>query len=236
MEKRISSISNHYIVCGYGRVGKVVCEELNRQGTSFIVIERASVMIEEIKAMSYLYIQGDCTDDETLLKAEIDRAKGLISTIADEADAVYIVLTARQHNSTLFITARADSTIVEQKLKRAGADRVISPQATAGTRMVMAALRPNVVDFMALASMNDKSGLRIEEMRVPDGCRLIGQSFKEIEVRAKYGLNVIGVRKSGGQMMYNPTADYIVSDGDTLIMVGGGDQLSRIDELFGQSI
>ena len=233
MDRKLSSISNHYIVCGFGRVGRVVCDEFSRHDVPFVVIERDNELIDSIKAREYLFIEGDCTIDQTLLAAGLARAKGLINAIPDVAEAVYTTLSARQHNPVLFIMARADSPNAEQMLMRAGADRVISPQVAAGTRMAMAALRPNVVDFMTVATSGEKEGLRIEEVRVPVGSRLVGQSFKVIDVRAKYGLNIIGVRRGDGQTIYNPTADYIITNDDTLIMVGDKIQLSRIDELFG---
>jgi voltage-gated potassium channel len=231
MDKKLAAISSHFIVCGYGRVGRVVCEEFARHRQPFVLIERNHQIIEDVKSRDFLYVHGDCTDDQVLISAGIQRAKGLINAIADEADAVYITLSARQHNSGLFIMARADSIPAEQKLKRAGADRVISPQVAAGTRMALAAMRPNVVDFMAIAVSDEKDGLRIEEVVVSSGSSLIGKSFKEIDIRAKYGLNVIGIKRADGQIVYNPTADHIIETGETLIMVGGGGQLSRIDEL-----
>jgi voltage-gated potassium channel len=212
-------------------VGRVVCEEFTRHNQPFVLIERSQDLIEEIKSRDYLYVHGDCTDDHTLIMAGIVRAKGLINAVADVADAVYITLSARQQNPGLFIMARADSVPAEQKLKRAGANRVISPQVAAGARMALSAMRPNVVDFMSIAASDDREGLRIEEVVVSTGSPLIGKTFKEIDIRAKFGLNVIGVKSPDGHIVYNPTADHIVQSGDTLIMVGGGGQLSKIDQL-----
>jgi voltage-gated potassium channel len=231
MDKKLASLRDHYIVCGYGRVGRVVCDELARYNTKFVVIERNAELIEELMGRRYVYYQGDCTDDQSLISAGIDRARGLINAVADEADAVYITLTCRQHNPGLFIVARADSQPAVQKLKRAGADRVISPHDSAGTRMVMGALRPNVVDFMTIAPMAGDEGMRIEEVVASEGSLLIGKSFKELDIRAKYGLNIIGVKKTNGRMIYNPPANQVVYAGDTLIVVGGAEQLSRIDKL-----
>ena len=231
MDKKLSSIFKHYIVCGFGRVGRVVCEELERHNSPFVVIERNPVEIEEISRKRYLYYQGDCTDDQVLLVAGIERAKGLINAVANEADAVYITLSARSHNPNLFIMARGDSPSALQKLKRAGANRVISPYVAAGSRMALAAIRPNVVDFMTITPMGGEAGLRIEEVVVSQGSRLVGKSFKELDVRARYGLNVIGIKKTDDRMIYNPSADQVVAAGDTLIMVGGGQELSQIDEL-----
>jgi voltage-gated potassium channel len=233
MDKQVAALSNHYIICGYGRVGRVVSEEFARQKVRFVVVERNAEMIEEIRVKGYLYVLGDCTQDQTLFTAGIDRAKGLINAVPDEADAVYTTLSARQHNPLLFIMARSDSPGADQMLKRAGADRIISPQASAGIRMAMAALRPNVVDFITLASTGDETtGVRVEEVEVSAGSLLPGKTLKEIDIRAKYGLSVIGIKKSDGKLQFNPPADYHIQAGDTLIMVGDVEQLARIGELF----
>ncbi|MEE9553155.1 MAG: NAD-binding protein [candidate division Zixibacteria bacterium] len=231
MDKKLASLKDHFIVCGYGRVGGVVCDELARYKARFVVIEKNPEMVEELIEKGYIYYQGDCTDDQSLFSAGIDRAHALINAVADEADAVYITLSCRQQNPDLFIVARADSPSAVQKLKRAGADKVISPHVSAGSRMVMGALRPNVVDFMTIAPLEGTEGLRIEEVVVSEGSPLIGKSFKELDVRARYGLNVIGIKKHDGKMIYNPSAEQIIDADDTLIMVGGGEQLSQIDEL-----
>jgi len=234
MDKKLASLSDHFIVCGYGRVGMVVCDELHRNKIRFAVIERNSELIEKIIEKKYVYREGDCTSDDSLLAAGIKQAKGLINAVADEADAVYITLSARSHNPDIFIMARADSIGAEQKLKRAGADRVISPHVSAGSRMAMSAIRPNVVDFMSIEK-GDGLGIRIEEVKVSERSRLVGKSLKEMEVRSKYGLNIIGMEKTDGSMIYNPSADQIIDGNDTLFMVGNIDQLSKIDELLAPS-
>lgn len=234
MDKKLASLSDHYIVCGYGRVGMIVCDELHRHKVRFAVIERNPELIEELIAKKYAYHEGDCTSDDSLLAAGIKKARGLINAVADEADAVYITLSARSHNPDIFIMARADSTAAEQKLKRAGADRVISPHVSAGSRMAMSAVRPNVVDFMSI-EQGDGLGIRIEEVEVSESSRLVGKSLKEMEVRARYGLNIIGMKKTDGRMIYNPSADQIINGSDTLFMVGDIDQLSKIDELLAPS-
>ena len=231
MDKKLSSLSNHYIVCGFGRVGKVVCEEFEQNNIPFAVIERNSELIDKIIKKGYIYYPGDCTSDESLLASGINKAKGLINAVADEADAVYITLSARSQNPDLFIMARADSPSAEQKLKRAGADRVISPHISAGFRMAMAATRPNVVDFMSIKPNGDGEGLRIDEVVVAKSSKLVGQTFKGMDVRARYGINVIGVKKTDGKMLYNPSPDHVIESEDTLFLVGGSDQLAKIDDL-----
>jgi voltage-gated potassium channel len=232
MDKQLAAISGHYIVCGYGRVGRVVCDEFSRHKVPFVLIEKNEDAMNEIRARNYIFIQGDCTDDGVLISAGIKRARGFMNTIPDNADAVYAILTARQHNPELFIMARADSASAEKMLVRAGADRVISPHAAAGTRMALAALRPNLVDFISLAAVGETEGIRVEELRVPEGSGVDGKTFKETDIRARYGLNVIGVKKPDGKLMFNPAADYAITAGDTLIIVGSSDQLSKIDQLL----
>jgi voltage-gated potassium channel len=233
MDKQLATVSDHYIVCGYGRVGRVICEEFARHKAPFVLIERNQEAVEDARTKGYLFISGDCTQDQVLLSAGIKRAKGLINAVPDEADAVYTTLSARQHNPGLFIMARADSVSSEQMLKRAGADRVISPQASAGVRMATAALRPNVIDYITLAAAGDEQGgVRMEEIIVSEGSKLSGKSLKEIDIRARYGLNVIGIRKPDGKLIFNPSPDYSVATDDTLIMVGDIDQLARVSELF----
>jgi voltage-gated potassium channel len=234
MDKKLASLSDHFIVCGYGRVGMIVCDELHRNKVRFAVIERNPALVEEIIAKSYIYHEGDCTSDDSLMTAGVKKARGLINAVADEADAVYITLTARSLNPDLFIMARADSAGAEQKLKRAGADRVISPHVSAGSRMAMSAIRPNVVDFMSI-ERGDGLGIRIEEVEVSDGSRLVGKSLKEMEVRARYGLNIIGMKKTDGRIIYNPSAEQIIDGNDTLFMVGDINQLAKIDELLAPS-
>jgi len=231
MDKKLASLSNHYIVCGFGRVGKVVCEEFDRSKVPFAVIERNSDLVDNIISQGFVYHQGDCTSDEALIASGIKKAKGFINAVSDEADAVYITLSARSLNPDLFIMARADSASAEQKLKRAGADRVISPHISAGFRMAMAATRPNVVDFMSIKPSSDGDGLRIDEVVVAKGSKLVGQSFKGMDLRARYGINVIGLKKTDGVMLYNPSPDHIIESEDTLFLVGDAGQLVKIDDL-----
>jgi voltage-gated potassium channel len=231
MDKQLATVSGHYILCGFGRVGRVVSDEFARHKMPFVIIERHSEAIEDARIKGYFHVQGDCTQDDILIAAGIKRAKGLINTVPDVAESVYTTLTARQQNPDLFIMTRADSPNGEQMLMRAGANRVISPQVAAGTRMAMAALRPNVVDFISLAAFGEKDGVRVEEIIVSPGSKLVEKSFKEIDIRAKYGLNVIGIRKPGGKLILNPDADYKIESEDTLIMAGSDEQLSGLDEL-----
>jgi voltage-gated potassium channel len=229
MEKQLKKLKNHYIVCGFGRVGQTVCEELKNNNVPFVIIERTAELSEEMEKAGYIYIQGNCVEDKNLIAAGIDRAKALINTIADEADAVFVTLSSKQLNPNLFIMARADSQSAQNKLKRAGASRVMSPHVYAGIHMAQTTLRPNVVDFMHLAADGGTDGLKIEEVAVKKESRLVGRSLKDSGIRSELGITVIGTRKQGKEMFYNPPADMVIDEGDTLILVGTSSQLERLE-------
>ena len=230
MIQQIKQLKDHYIVCGYGRVGGTVCTELKKGNMPFVVIERQPELIKEMDAAGFVYVEGSCSDDENLKLAGIERAKALINTIAEEADAVYVTLSARQLNPHLFIMARADSEGVRNKLLRAGATRVLSPHIYAGKHMAQTTMRPTVVDFMNLAAEGASEGLVIEEVAVKKGSRLAGRSLKESGIRSELGITVIGARKQGQKMAYNPPPDFGIDEGDNLILIGSPLQLEKLEE------
>jgi voltage-gated potassium channel len=232
MEKQLKKLKDHYIVCGFGRVGQTVCIELKNNKAPFVVIEQAATSIAELEKADYIFIHGSCADDDNLIAAGIERAKALINTIADEADAVYVTLSAKQLNQNLFIMARADSVSAETKLKRAGASRVLSPHVYAGIHMAQTTLRPNVVDFMSLASDGTSDSMKIEEIAVKRDSRLVGRSLKDSGIRSELGITVIGTRKQGKNIMYNPSPGSVIDEGDTLILVGTGSQLEKLEQYY----
>lgn len=229
MEKSIRKLKDHFIVCGFGRVGKAVCEELSRNKVAFAVIEIDPELVHDMEKAGCVFISGNSHDDETLLAAGIERAKGLINTVANEADAVYVTISARQLNPDAFIMARADSNNAKTKLLRAGASRVISPHVTAGIRMAQATLKPAVVDFMSLASDGSSEGMKIEEIVVKEGSNLAKKTLKESGIRFELGITVIGARKKGMEIYYNPPPDYYIDEGDTLILVGAPSQMEKLE-------
>ena len=231
MEKQIKKLKDHYIVCGFGRVGGAVCGELIRNNITFVVIERSPKAVELLEKNSFIFVKGDCANDENLKAAGIDRAKGLINTVADEADAVYITLSARTINPNLFIMARADSQSVHNKLLRAGATRVISPHIAAGVRMAQATLKPAVVDFMSLAANGASEGIKIEELVIKDNSKLAGTTLKDSGIRSELGITVIGVQKKGHDIYYSPPPDFHIDEGDTLIIVGASSQMDKLETL-----
>lgn len=177
--------------------------------------------------MDILLSRGEATDDDLLRSAGIERAKTLISTLPEEAQNVYLTLTARELNPKLNIIARADFDDGEKKLMRAGADHVVSPHVLGGTRMAMASLRPNVVDFMQMTALGD-SGLSIEELKLPKGGRLTGKTLIDSKLKSDYGVTLIGIKKEGKSMEIAPGTDTILDDHDILVLMGRTDDLERL--------
>jgi voltage-gated potassium channel len=233
MKKNIQKMTNHYIVCGFGRVGRTVCEELAKNRVDFVAIEKDPLLLEEMEKADFTFISGNCDDDDILRAAGIERADGLINTLANEADAVYVTLSARQLNPRLFIMARADNPNVEGKLLKAGATRVISPHISAGQRMAQTTIKPNVVDFMTLASGGASGGLKIVEIILKDNSALVGSNLKDSGIRSQYGVTVIGARKKKGEMIYNPPPEFQIEGGDTLILMGTFAQLEKLEQNAG---
>ncbi|MCD6250427.1 MAG: potassium channel protein [candidate division Zixibacteria bacterium] len=231
MENRLKKMSGHYIIAGFGRVGRQVAKEFQAKGVPCVVIEQSETSADQIMAQGVVTMQGDATDDEVLLSAGIERAHTLISTLPEEAQNVYLTLTARYMNPKLKIIARADFEDGEKKLTRAGADHVIIPHVLGGIRMAKAALQPHVVDFMQMASMGDE-GLLVEELLVPDDSSLVGKSLVDSKLKQTYGITIIGVKQPGARMNINPKAETILNGQDVIVMIGGEDDLER----FGRDI
>ena len=227
MESKIKKLKNHHIIAGFGRVGRQVAEEYVARNVPFIVIEKNQNSLDHLNTTDYNYIAGEATEDESLISAKIEQAKVLVSTLPSEADNVYISLTARHMNPELHIIARADNPGGERKLKRAGADSVVSPHILGGMRMAMSSLRPNVVDFMQMTSLGEE-GLGVEEISVPVGCRFGGKSLMESGIKAEYGVTVIGIKKPNEKLQINPPPNATMLENDVLVLVGSSAELERL--------
>jgi len=227
MQSKIKKLTNHFILAGYGRVGREVVQLFKHRKVPFIVIDAKSETIEQLDSENCLYVQGQATEDEVLITAGIEKARALISTLPDEADNVYLALTARHINPGMSIICRIDHPESEKKLRRAGADYVVSPHALGGARMAMASLRPNVVDFMQMTSMGE-SGLGIEEVTVPAGSRIAGKTLVESGIKAQFGVTVIGIKKPDRQIVINPPTHAVIEAGDVMLLVGSTQQLEEL--------
>jgi len=232
VEKAISEMKNHYIVCGYGRIGSLICKEFAAKPIPFVVVETNPAVQERLEEDSMIYLRGNATEDETLLKAGIKRAKGLVSVVTSDTENVYITLTARGLNPHLYILARSGEPGTDIKLKRAGANKVISPYQIGGTRMAQAILRPNVVDFIEIATGRQHLDLQMEEIFIPDHCTFIGQNLKDAGLRRDTGVIIVGIKKAHGQMVFNPGGTSELDARDTLIVLGQQSEIVKLENML----
>jgi voltage-gated potassium channel len=233
LEKKIAGLKNHYIVCGYGRIGSYICKELAERPLPFVVVERDPNLTQRIEEGGYLYVNGDATDDDILRQAGIESAKCLVASVASDADNLYITFTARQINSNLYILSRATDDAAEKKLIKAGANKVVSPYMIGAHRMAMALLRPNVVDFMEIAMHRRSLELQLEEIRVHAVDQLSSTILRESGIRSDLDLIVVAIKKQSGKMIYNPSSETQIEAGDTLITLGERRNLDKLEKLVG---
>lgn len=229
MESRLKKLRDHFIIAGFGRVGRYVAEEFAQKKVPFVIVETDEASIERIIALGHSFVRGDATDEDVLTSAGIERAQTLISTLPQEAQNVYLTLTARYMNPKLNIIARADFEEGERKLLRAGASSVVIPHVLGGIRMAKAALQPNVVDFMEVTAMGE-TGLFVEEQVIPEGSPLVNQSLVESGLKKNYGVTIIGIKQHGQKMKVNPGPDTLLTAGDVLVLLGHTDHLERLSQ------
>ena len=229
LEKQINRLKNHYIVCGYGRIGRVLCRYLVQKYLDVVVIEKNLDRIPIIDEDGVLYIIGDATEEATMIRAGIDRAKGLLTVLATDAANVFLVLTARQHNPDVFIVARAEMNATKNTLLAAGADKVISPYDLGARRMAHAILRPTVIHFLELAFADDQTDIQLEEFTVGSKSTLAGVKLMDSNIRQDLNLIIISIKKSDGSMIFNPAADYLITQGDIVIAVGENRNLMKLE-------
>ena len=231
MERVIRGVKGHYIICGYGRMGQVIAAEFRIRKVPFVVVENNPEQLPRLVAEKVLFVEGDATDEKSLLAAGVERAKGLISVAPTDADNTFIVLTAKGINPNLFVVARSITIEDEPKLRRAGADRVMSPYILGGKRMAWSVLRPTVVDFLESAAYTEHLQLEIGEVAVAAGSEFAGRMIRESRIREKSGATVIAVKSRDGVLTSSPSPDVEIREGDVLIAVGTLHQLEILQSL-----
>ncbi len=231
LENRISKLTGHYIICGFGRIGHLISHEFRSKPTPFIVVEKDPQLIERLEREDILYVVGDATDDETLQAAGIDSAKGLITAVTSDTDNVYITLTARGLNPNLFILARAGEVGSEKKLMRAGASKVISPYTIGANRMAQAILRPSVVDFIEIATASENLALQIEEITIAANSELAGKNLIDSGIRQSMGIIIVCIKKPDGHMLFNPSPATIIDPGAVLITLGERPAIIQLEKI-----
>ncbi|MEN8687678.1 MAG: potassium channel protein [Desulfuromonadales bacterium] len=233
LESRIGKLRDHYIICGYGRIGHLICREFHSRPTPFVIVEQNPSYIERLEREGYLFVEGDATDDETLQAAGIEHAKGLITAVTSDTDNVYITLTARGLNPKLFILARAGEEGAEKKLMRAGASKVISPYTIGASRMAQAILRPSVVDFIELATASEHLALQIEEISVATHSVLAGKTLVDSGIRQSMGIIIVGIKEADGKMTFNPPPTKKIEPNSVLIILGERPAISQLEKIAG---
>ncbi|MCF7796381.1 MAG: potassium channel protein [Lentisphaeria bacterium] len=231
MQNQINRLSDHYIVCGFGRMGSAVSQEFAAEAKPFVVIEQNTEKLERIRKFKYLLVEGDATKDDVLHQAGIKRAKGLIAVLANDADNLFLTLTARSISTNLYILARSIETASTNKLIRVGANKVVNPYETAGHKIARLAIKPGVVEFLEIATNQAKVDLTMETIPVQSGSDAEGNSLSGLNLRKNYNLIVAAITTPGRPTRFNPDPDEKLGAGDILLTIGNMKNLKRFEEL-----
>ena len=228
-QRMLETVKDHFIICGYGRIGSIVARQFRRQDVPFVVVERNPERLQAALEDGALAVEADASDEAVLSRVGIDRARGLIAAVGTDAENVYAVLSARVMRPDLFIIGRAETEDASIKLKRAGADRVLAPYQIGAVQMAQTALRPAVVDFVELATSADNLELAMEEIAIAAASALAGQSILEANLRQIYGVIVVGIQREDRRMDFNPDPEARMHAGDKLVVLGRPESLRRLE-------
>jgi voltage-gated potassium channel len=234
LDKKIDRMNNHYIVCGYGRIGKILCKMLARKPVDLVVIEKDLELIPVMDNDKMVYVSGDAGDEITLLRAGIKRAKGLIAVLATDTDNVFLVLTARQLNPDIYIMARASQDKSKSKLLAAGANRVESPYDMGAASMAQRIIRPTVTNFLDLAFAHKRKDIQMEEIPINHSSSLANVMLKDSGIRQRFNLIIIAIKKQDDSMLFNPSFETVIEAGDTVIAVGQEENLQKLEKILNQ--
>jgi voltage-gated potassium channel len=232
LTKELKKIKNHYIVCGYGRIGSIIARELNANQIPVVIIDGDAQLEERMVEIGVPYIIADATNEDILMEAGIERAKGLVTVVHSDADNLFITMTARGLKPDLFILSRTDTEASERKLLRAGANRVVRPYLIGGLRMVHTIIRPAVIDFIDFTMQDKNIELKMEELRVDERSRLNGVSLLDSGIRQEMNVIIVAIRNRKGEMTFNPASDARISAGETLIALGPKLDLKQLEKIL----
>lgn len=227
--RMLESVTDHFIICGYGRIGSIIAAQLQRQGVPFVIIERDPDRLQEAIEAGALAVEADASREDVLKKVGIDRARGLIAAVGTDAENVYTVLSARVLRPDLYIVGRAETDDATVKLKRAGADRVVSPYQIGAVQIAQTALRPAVVDFVELATSSTNLELAMEEIAIAPTSPLANASILHANLRQRFGVIVVGIQRQDLKMEFNPEPDTAIRPGDKLVVLGRPESLKRLE-------
>ena len=230
-KRMIDKLKDHYIICGYGRVGRGAAAELRHAGAPFVVVDCEPARVERAMSDGMLALAADATRDDTLHQVGIERARGLVAALATDADNLFVLLSAKGLNPKLYVAARAAEEGAEEKMRRAGADAVFAPYSITGHRLAQSLLRPHVVQFLDFTTKDIAMDIAIEQVRVSAGSEVAAKTIREMQLRRNMGVIVMAIRRRDGNMLFNPPADTAVEAGDYLIVMGKQQDLSALEEL-----
>jgi voltage-gated potassium channel len=225
----LETLHDHFVLCGYGRIGRIVAQQLRRRSVPFVVVDRDAARLEQASSDGVLALEGDSSDEQVLSRAGIAAARGLIAVVGTDAENVYTVLSARVLRPDLFIVGRAATDDAGAKLKRAGANRVVSPYEIGGMQIAQTALRPAVVDFVELATSADSLDLAMEQITIGERSPLANKSILDANLRQRFGVIVVGIQRSDLRMAFNPEPDTMIGGGDRLVVLGRPESLRRLE-------
>jgi voltage-gated potassium channel len=227
--RMLDAIKDHFIICGYGRIGSMIADQFRKHSVPCVVVERDPDRLQTAIESGLLAVEADASREEVLKRVGIARARGFIAAVGTDAENVYAVLSARVLRPDLFIVGRAESEDATVKLKRAGADRVISPYQIGAVQMAQTALRPAVVDFVELATSADNLELAMEEIMILPGSHLADRSILEANLRQRFGVIVVGIQREARRMEFNPEPEVAMHGGDKLVVLGHPGSLKRLE-------
>ena len=232
-KKMIDSLKDHFIVCGFGRVGRAAAHELQRTNVPFVVMDRNRERVDRAMRAGMLAVLADSTSDEMLKEAGVERARGLIAALATDADNLFLILSAKALNPQLKVASRVAEEGSETKMRRAGADAVFMPYSMTGFRLAQSILRPHVFEFLDVTGTASAIGLNVgmDQVEVTASSPMVGHSLKDLQLRRDLGVIVLAIRRGDGEMQFNPHADAVIKAGDTLIVMGGFDAVRKLEQV-----
>ena len=234
-KRTIDRMQDHFIICGYGRVGRRVGEEFRHAGVDYVVLDFNADALEAARERGDVFLEGSGTEDDDLEAAGLSRARGLVASADSDSDNLYITLSAKAARPDLLVVARASDEDAAKKLRLAGADRVVQPYSTAGMEMAKLVLSPQVAAFLDIVSTHGGPEFRFEEIEVKETCRQAGRTIRELRVRDQTGAMIVGLRKRDGTFDTTPSPDTVLESGDVMIGVGTPEELRALEELFAPS-
>jgi voltage-gated potassium channel len=229
-KRMIDNLTNHFIICGVGRVGRGAAEELQRSNVPFVIVDSSDEKLDWALKRNMLGVSADATLDDTLRLVRIDHARGMVCALASDADNLFLTISARSLNPRISISARANEREAENKLRRAGADAVFAPYNFTGSRLAQSILRPHVTQFLDFTTMGLGPDVAIEQVHVADA--FATRTLQDLHIRREIGIMVLAIRRKSGEMQMNPGPEHTIQAGDHLIVMGEGSGLRKLEQML----